>query len=385
MDFLMGGKKKTATSKVGAVSTPNVQVGVQPVQMQTAAVQPDGVNNLTPGVEPAAQAAVGGEGIQPAAGVQFVNSNSVGKNPQAEVGGVQPAAKGAGGGVAQPVSNGASNPSGKKSISEVIHKLHDELSELKDRSIKLVTDVNEIDNKVSEMGHRVESLEDDKIVNDEKIAVMEENMTKFLSLYELINNQYNPFIDKDSIGKMSGNHSVALTSQVSNAHAEHLENNGLHNNSHGNSELPFSKPIDSNKKMDLPSSKYGDLDSSLLELDTLNIEQAAGDAVPLTQLKNNTNSLVVILSWLEYMIKKVGIEETRNSLRYYTEVLRWITPEVFFDLDKYLRGMKDKKDVDNTDSLDVKDHIVSLYFISKLNEKKLDEKLTAAVLQIIKE
>jgi len=34
--------------------------------------------------------------------------------------------------------------------------------------------------------------------------------------------------------------------------------------------------------------------------------------------------------------------------------------------------------------LTVKDHIVSLYFISKLNEKRLDEKLTKAVLEIIK-
>ena len=123
----------------------------------------------------------------------------------------------------------------------------------------------------------------------------------------------------------------------------------------------------------------------MLELDTLSIEEAAGDSVPLTVLKNSTNSLVIILSWLEYLIKKVGIEESRNSLRYYTETLRWITPEVFFDLDKYLRGMKDNKDVSEDASLTVRDHIVSLYFISKLNEKVLDEKLTRAVLQIIKQ
>jgi archaellum component FlaD/FlaE len=373
MDFLMGGKKKTATSKVGAVSTPNVQAGVQPV----AGAQPDGVNNVTP----SAQTVDGVVGKQPAPGVQFVNSNNDGENSKAEVGGGQPTAKDV---INASTQTRSASPGGKKSISEVIHKLHDELSELKERSIKLVTDVNEIDNKVSEMGHRVESLEDNKKINDEKISIMEENMTKFLSLYELINNQYNPFIDKDSVGKIGNHHITTVSAHGSsnqNAQYEHIDSQ---KSSSENSESPFSKPADSNKQIDMNSSKYEDLDSSLLELDTLNIEQAAGDAVPLTQLKNNTNSLVVILSWLEYMIKKVGIEETRNSLRYYTEVLRWITPEVFFDLDKYLRGMKDKKDVDNNDSLDVKDHIVSLYFISKLNEKKLDEKLTAAVLQIIK-
>ena len=64
------------------------------------------------------------------------------------------------------------------------------------------------------------------------------------------------------------------------------------------------------------------------------------------------------------------------------ETLRWLTPEVFFDLDKYLRGMNDVDNVERNQA-NVKDHIVSLYFISKLNEKSLDHRLTKAVLDII--
>ncbi|MFW6008885.1 MAG: FlaD/FlaE family flagellar protein, partial [archaeon] len=130
-------------------------------------------------------------------------------------------------------------------------------------------------------------------------------------------------------------------------------------------------------------SSKDDLKHSLLELDTLNIEEAASDAVPLTSLKTNTNSLVIILSWLEYLVKRIGVEESKNILRYYTETLKWITPEVFFELDKFLKGMDDIDTEKKSKSLNVKDHIVSLYFISKLNEKNLDEKLTKAVLQII--
>lgn len=360
----MGGKKKTGTSKVGAVSTPNVQAGA--AQPNVGAQVPNGVDTTTQNAQPAQPAAQGtpATAAQPAAenpagGVQFVNSNPDAAKP-----------------AAQNKPHHAGGNAGKKSISEVIHKLHDELAELKERSTKLVTDVNEVQNNVTEMGHRVDSLEESKKTNDEKMAEMEENMTKFLSLYELINNQYNPFIDKESVGKVEHSHTMASLSDGSTA---------TNSESLGHSkDSPFSKP---DIKVDLNKSKMSsnELDSVLLELDTLNIEEAAGDAVPLTQLKNNTNSLVVILSWLEYMIKKVGIDETRNSLRYYTEVLRWITPEVFFDLDKYLRGMKDKKIDGEADTLGVKDHIVSLYFISKLNEKKLDEKLTNAVLQIIKD
>ena len=45
--------------------------------------------------------------------------------------------------------------------------------------------------------------------------------------------------------------------------------------------------------------------------------------------------------------------------------------------------MRDKNHEEG-ETLGVRDHIVSLYFISKLNEKTLDTKLTKAVLQIIK-
>lgn len=357
INFLMGGKKEAKTPKTGAINTPTVAANtaeVQPAQVQQAGAQiPDGVNTTTPNAATPAKVVAEAGAVKPAAGVQFVDSKA----------GAQPAAR------------GSAHAGGKKSISDVIHKLHDELGESRERVTELVTDIKKVENTVNEIGHRLDTLEEAKAVTDEKLAEVDENMTKFLSLYELINNQYNPFIDKDSVGAphLDAKAAIAAAGGDSESHQSSV---------HAGSS-PFDKPdFSSSKKVDV--SGESDFDSVLLELDTLDIEEAAADAVPLTKLKNNTNSLVVILSWLEYMIKRVGIEETRNSLRYYTEVLRWTTPEVFFDLDKYLRGMKDKKSGGEADTLGVKDHIVSLYFISKLNEKKLDDKLTSAVLQIIK-
>lgn len=362
IDFLLGGKKKSKVPKTAQVQTPGVANGNVQTQTPVAGGQvPDGANVATQNQ-----------------GVQFVDSN---QQAQASLGNAQEGNADVQNQAAQTPANNqpkdaatggaskapTSHPGGKKSISEVIHKLHDELSESKDRVTEMVTDLKKVENAVTEMGHRVDSLEEHKKVTDEKLAEVDENMTKFLSLYELINNQYNPFVDKESVLQ-------AKPSATMKVNAE----GGVEDHLFETPKIPTTKPT---KTIDL--SGGSDLDSALLELDTLDIEEAAGDAVPLTQLKNNTNSLVVILSWLEYLIKKVGIDETRNSLRYYTEVLRWITPEVFFDLDKYLRGMKGKKFEEGA-SLSVKDHIVSLYFISKLNEKKLDEKLTNAVLQIIK-
>ncbi len=367
IDFLLGGKKKNKVPKTGQVATPNTGNvnSATPAPASDGTTLPDGATKPTDNAQE----------------MNFEDSNDSADNTieatetpnttQKVESNVSPA----------PVR--ASNPSEsaapgqKKSISEVIGKLNSELKESSDRLTTLVTDFKTLENNVNEMGHKVDELEEGKKVTDEKLAQMDENMTKFLSLYELINNQYNPFIDKDDLMKpiqkpvmvdSSGNSISSNPAEISKP-----------------SHLDLEKALGEDaKKMVVASSQ--DFDSIMLELDTLDIEQAAGDSVPLKTLKNNTNSLVIILSWLEYLIKRVGMEETRSSLRYYTEVLRWVTPEVYFELDKYLKGMKDKNTTrDGSESLDVKDHIVSLYFISKLNEKSLDEKLTKAVLQIIKQ
>ena len=269
------------------------------------------------------------------------------------------------------------NPGKKKSISEAFDKLNKELKETNDKLVEMTSSIKEMESSISSLDRRVESLEEAKKQTDDKMAHVEEDMSKFLSLYELVNNQYNPFVESDGKIPVEQRESIAVTSDGSSESV--AESGGEESNNHTNTSTSSSA-----KTINLEGD---DLDTSLLELDTLNIEEAAGDAVPLTSLKNNTNSLVIILSWLEYLVKRIGTEETRNTLRYYTEVLRWITPEVYFELDKYLRGMKDRgvEEGDSSRSLTVRDHIVSLYFISKLNEKALDERLTRAVLKIIKQ
>ncbi len=354
IEFLLGGKKKVKVPKSGQVSTPVSGVGInvgQAAQSQTGNV-PDGAGYPTENVQ---NNQVQSQDNQNQQQVQQ-NSQNVGDN-----------------------SGSQQFPSGqngnKKSISEVIGKIHEELKSTNERISEMVSDIKTIENTVNTLGHRMDELEESKKVVDEKFSEIDQNMSKFVSLYELVNNQYNPFVEQLNITPQA----QAEVKQVIL---------GQDGNSLGDEQSQGSVADKNFKGIDLSKianeAKDKNEYNAFVQLDTINIEEAAGDAVPLTRIKNNTNSLVIILSWLEYMIGKVGIDETRNSLRYYTEVLRWITPEVYFELDKYLRGMKDKKDVEEGASLNVKDHIVSLYFISKLNEKTLDDKLTNAVLQIIK-
>lgn len=286
------------------------------------------------------------------------------------------------------------NPLQKSKVSEALAKLHDEAKSSNEKVSGMISEIRDMKSSVNAIGTRVDDLEEARKTTDEKLSDIDNSMTKFLSLYELVNNQFNPFVENNA--PITQTPKKIVLDQDGNSIGEGSEENnseGAQSNEQStNSENP-SKTFENliEKSQDLGKAPNhisalgkNDMHSAILALDTLDIEQAAGEAVPLTQLKNNTNSLVTILSWLEYLVKKVGIEETRNTLRYYTEVLRWITPEVFFDLDKYLKGMRDK-DLEEGQSLGVKDHIVSLYFISKLNEKALDEKLTNAVIQIIKQ
>lgn len=312
------------------------------------------------------------------------------------------------------------NRGNKKSVSEVLMKMHKEMKESNERLTTVVTDVKKIENSVNSLTNRVDAIEKKDVEKEKKLKEIDSNMGQFLSLYELINNQYNPFVSKEDMPKMEipsqkeeepEENSVSPieveTSELENQKEENLQNNSngtaleftpednisdlAQNNEKPKEEIktitlpqeekPKSIPTNTNKNEGKQNNK---MSQSLLELDTLNIEEAAADAVPLTKLKNNTNALVIILSWLEFLIKRVGIEETRNTLRYYTETLRWMTPEVFFDLDKYLKGMSDNVHPQNSKT-NVKDHIVSLYFISKLNEKSLDHRLTKAVLEIIEQ
>lgn len=361
IDFLLGGKKKNKTSKSGQVSAPLTNVGGSNSSISNSnnsTSLPDGISTSTQNANQ--------QDSNSANNLEFQDSNKSDVNANGVANNVVTPNNFQSGGNSSSNSN---NPN-RKSVSEVISKIHDELKNTNEKIGELVSDIKGVENNLNTLTHRIEDLEESKKITDEKLSEIDNNMTKFLSLYELINNQYNPFVEKETITIPAEKKEIVLEATGQETISQEDLSKKIKNIDSGKGGISFDAK---------------DLNSSLLELDTLNIEEAAGNAVPLTALKNNTNSLVIILSWLEYLIKKVGLDETRNSLRYYTETLRWITPEVFFDLDKYLRGMNDRDNLTGKERLNVRDHIVSLYFISKLNEKTLDEKLTRAVLQIIKE
>lgn len=360
IDFLLGGKKKTKAPQNAQASSTNS--GANPADAQNNSGQ-------------AQNAQAAGDGENKSNEMQFQDSNGGGDNAQASQ---------AGGDAASTAANPSTPAGGKKSISEVMKKITTEIKEINDTVVNISTEMKEVQNNISSMDHKLSELETANNLKDEKLSEIDENMSKFLSLYEVVNNQYNPFVSgEDMPVQMQPKEIVLDANGDSSSTEENSSEEKIEEVSEGSSikdklEQMNGGVTSQTKKL----ISKDDLDA-LLELDTIDLDSAAADAVPLTHMKSSTNSLVVILSWLEYLVKKAGIIETKKTLTYYTETLKWITPEVYFELDKFLRGMEDIEG-ETKERLNVRDHIVSLYFISKLNEKKLDDRLTKAVLQIIK-
>ena len=315
MDFLLGGKKKTKVPKTAQVATPT-QSAQQNINPAPAENQNKTDNNPSENLPDGAGKPTENTNDNP----EFVDSNSQDSTDKPAVVKAENPLGSGNQANSQRVDLGSNV--GKRSVSDAIHKLNADLKESTERITGMVTEFKAMEGKVTEVSHRLDSLEEGRKQSDEKLQDIDEQMTKFLSLYELINNQYNPFIDKDTIPPIKKKIEVGADGSSQNSE-KGLDKKPILGED--GKPLPVDLSVLEAKKIEIKDD-MSDLESALVELDTLNIEEAAGDAVPLTHLKNNTNSLVIILSWLEYLIKRAGMEETRNTLRYYTEVLRWITP-----------------------------------------------------------
>jgi len=353
----------------------------------------------------------------------------------------------------------SSNKNNSKIDNNLLAAVKAEIASTTETVTKITSTMKTVEESVEKMTTTIDTLEKQNIETQKKFASIDSNMRKFLSLYEIVNNQYNPFVTNDGKhptpilvkseetitkeeiqdnltrddkeepideipeiippkeeDKEDLNPEDALTIEVEDINNEEILTeqepknlpgfgpNGEYNKEKAKEELEKIKkentqikeedtkmeeqktPIKEEIRLEekLGEEIIDDDELSFFDFDTLSMEKAATDSVPLKSIKNNTNGLFIILSLLEYMVKRMGIEATRDTLRYYTETLSWITPEVFFELDKFLRGMNEMTTEKNFKIVNVRDHIVSLYFISKLNNKELDKKLVHSVLRIIK-
>jgi archaellum component FlaD/FlaE len=194
-----------------------------------------------------------------------------------------------------------------------------------------------VEDKISSLEERLAQL-DSTLANvrkldeetEEKINKIEKSLEEMLHLYELVTNEMNPFV-----------------------------------------EVP--------KKEEAPPAK---VDMPLLKEErTIKVEERE---LHLDKISNEPTFLMLMLKWLEFLLKKAGYVGMIKALLYYEE-LGWISESVRSKLIKYAEEIKSDGAYYGKRSLSIKDHMVSLFFISKLQGIRISPSVYASVLEELQE
>jgi flagellar protein FlaD len=195
-----------------------------------------------------------------------------------------------------------------------------------------------VNDKISSLEEKLEQL-DTTIATvrkldeetEEKINRIEKSLEEMLHLYELVTNDINPFVEMTKNEKGNGGREKAETSVVNN-----------------------------------------------------DAVKASQRELHLSRINNEPGSLMLMLKWLEFLLKKAGYVGMIKALLYY-EGLGWISEKVRSRLIKYAEDIKARGGGYGKRPLSVKDHMVSLFFISKLQGLKITPMVYASVVEELQE
>jgi len=97
---------------------------------------------------------------------------------------------------------------------------------------------------------------------------------------------------------------------------------------------------------------------------------------PLMEIPGDTESVIILMKWLQSLIDKCGRPNLSNILDYYVDI-GWISDDVKISLIDYSQGITGEEKFEKTakeiSDLPSKDHIESLLFIQKLKGKQFDK------------
>jgi len=176
---------------------------------------------------------------------------------------------------------------------------------------------------------------------DEKIAInkVEKSLEEMLSVYELVTNEINPFVQKPE-----------ETSPI----------------------IEQAKP-----SAETPKQKIEEVSASSLPMDKVDDILQETKGLYLADIRNDPVSRMILLKWIEFMLKKVGFRGMVDLLIYY-ENIGWISEKVRNKVLKYAREMRiNEKPVAR--KMGVKEHLISLYFIAKLRGLKVDTNVYSSI------
>lgn len=212
----------------------------------------------------------------------------------------------------------------------------------------------EVEEKLTSLEGRLSQL-DSTLANvrkideetEDKINKIERSLEEMLHLYELVTNEMNPFV-----------------------------------------ELPSKEAPPQEKAMSQPQPKAAEetpeplvnVPRSIIEEDV----KFSGTELHLEKISNEPTFVMLMLKWLEFLVKKAGYMGMIKALLYYEE-LGWISEPVRSRLIKYAEEIKAEAGQYGKHTLSIKDHVVSLFFISKLQGIKISPRVYSSVLEELDE
>ncbi len=223
----------------------------------------------------------------------FENLFGGGKKPQTNAPAIKPAIQPAAPVMAQQAA--ASQTAGGKDAAVVIDDLQKEVEKLKD--------------SVNAIRGTLKSI-------TEKMDALEQNMSQLASVYELLTNQTNPFLDEDE------KRAVAPKPKA---------------------EAPVAIPAPTPAKEE---------DVVLPEID-----------------QTNPKVIQTVIDWMEFLVERVGHQGISAVLQYYIDI-HWVSEEVADILKRYADGIRVENEpaVEENPQLDPEDHMKSLDYILQIKE-----------------
>lgn len=250
--------------------------------------------------------------------------------------------------------------------------------------------IKTIENRLSKMDISISTVKRNIEEYNERFSKMEENILELLSLYEVVSNTVNPFVGDNENKPKHLERFDTIENRLKN-----LEGNLQYLESINQQDAVVSEEVlqqvrkeidekleDFNEKLESMIQSVPDTRKEQHIIDEPDYEppESRADEIPilarsdnsplLVSINNNSETSIVLLSWVEFLMEKVGRNNLMDVLDYYTEI-GWIAEEVSNKILAYASGL-DYYDEKPTWKLLPQDHTKSLMFIERLLGKKID-------------
>lgn len=185
-----------------------------------------------------------------------------------------------------------------------------------------------LEDKMAQIDSAIANVRRTNEDTDEKLGKIEKSLEGMLSVYELVTNEVNPFVEERGLrGTMDMKTSVLVSEKT------------------------------------VPAAE---------------VAAKPKEEICLTKISNEPSFVMLMLKWLDFLLERAGYMGMIKVLLYY-EDLGWISEAVRGRMIKYSRDLGAEKKYAKGKGLTVRDHIVSLYFITKLQGIKLDAGIYSSV------